>query len=77
MSPVPPEPARRLLLELARREAETRRCPGCGGSLAACGLELREVELDRALVGVTCPSCGRQATVVLRPEPEEGRAEVR
>jgi uncharacterized protein with PIN domain len=77
MSPTPPEPAHRLLLELARRELETRRCPGCGGSLATCRLELREVERDRALVEVVCRQCGRQAGMVLCPDPGEGRAEVR
>ncbi|HLH69667.1 MAG TPA: hypothetical protein VKY90_11700 [Candidatus Dormibacteraeota bacterium] len=68
MSPTPPEPARRLLLELARGEARARRCPSCAGPLVTGELELREMELDRAVVEVTCRRCRARVRMVLRPD---------
>lgn len=72
-----PEAARRLLLDLVRPQVEAGRCPNCGGRLAGCRLDLGSVEPDRIEVAATCPGCGGDTVLRLRPAPEGGTASIR
>ncbi len=72
-----PSPAQGLVLELVRASAGSVPCPGCGQPLRDCRLELRQVELDRIAVEMTCPRCQHTGVITVRPQTQGGTATVR
>jgi uncharacterized protein with PIN domain len=72
-----PDAARRLVLDLVRPQVEAGRCPECGGPLEGCRLDLRSVEPDRIEVAASCPGCGGDTVLRLRPATDGGAASIR
>jgi predicted RNA-binding Zn-ribbon protein involved in translation (DUF1610 family) len=72
-----PSPAQGLVLELVRASAASMPCPWCRRLLRDCRLALRQVELDRITVEVTCPHCGHADVITVCPQAQGGTATVR
>ncbi|MBO0702231.1 MAG: hypothetical protein J2P38_04810 [Candidatus Dormibacteraeota bacterium] len=72
-----PHTARKLVLDLVRPQVEGGACPRCGASLEGCRLDLGSVEPERIDVVATCPGCGGEVALRLRPAADGGAASVR
>lgn len=70
-------PALELMLRVAGERLASQPCPGCGTALDGSPVRLREQADDHAVVEVVCRSCGRPARIEIRPEADEGVAQVR
>ncbi len=69
-------PALELLLRVVGERLAAQRCRSCDAALDGAAVRLREEADDHAVVEVVCRSCGRPARIEIRPEADEGVAQV-